>query len=52
MSWQNENHVGDEGAKAIAQALKENTHVQGLYLVSFNFCFDFVIFFVRIVLCE
>ena len=35
---QGENNIGDDGAKAIAEALRSNSSVQRLYLVSW-FCY-------------
>jgi hypothetical protein len=44
---QDNNGIGDEGAKAIASALKENRTVQELHLVKFGF----VLYFLRVLCC-
>ena len=44
---QNDDDIGDEGAKAIAQALTQNSRVGTLYLVRYEFCF-FVLFLQRV----
>ena len=46
---QNDDDIGDEGAKAIAQAIKENTRVHGLYLVRLNVLI--LLYFLRMLCC-
>ena len=48
---QDNTDVGDEGAKAIASALKENKTVKELHLVKFVFVLYFLRVFVLVLHC-